>query len=313
MLSFVVRRVGFSLLLALGVSFATFALVFSNGSAIARTILGTDATEQQVAELTSKLGLDRPVVAQFGEWLSGAVRGDFGVSFYTGEPVTAVLLPRIPVTLALVGIAMVLTAVISALLGIAAAVSGGWLDRLLQIVALVGTAVPNFIIAIVLVMTLAVGVRLFPATGFVPFTQDPAQWALSLALPVAAVVIGSVGPASQQFRGAVKDVLQRDFVRTLRARGMKPGAVVFRHVLRNAAGPGIIILGLQIIVLMGGVVVIERVFSLPGVGELTVNKSLLGDIPVVMGCVLFVVGVVVVVNLAADLVNAAINPKVRQR
>ena len=163
-------------------------------------------------------------------------------------------------------------------------------------------------------MTLAVGARLFPATGFVPFTQDPAQWALSLVLPVAAVVIGSVGPASQQFRGAVKDVLDRDFVRTLRARGVTPGAVVvFRHVLRNAAGPGIIILGLQIIVLMGGVVVIERVFSLPGVGELTVTKSLLGDVPVVMGCVLFVIVVVVVVNLVADLVNAALNPKVRQR
>lgn len=313
MLSFVVRRVGFSLLLALGVSFATFALVFSNGPAIARTILGADASERQVAALTSELGLDRPVVSQFGEWLAGVVRGDLGVSFYTHEPVTDVLLPRIPVTLALVGIAMVLTAVISALLGIAAAVSGGWLDRLLQIVAIVGTAVPKFIIAIVLVMTLAVGARLFPATGFVPFTQDPAQWALSLVLPVTAVVIGSVGPASQQFRGAVKDVLQQDFVRTLRARGVKPGAVVFRHVLRNAAGPGIIILGLQIIVLMGGVVVVERVFSLPGVGELTVNKSLLGDLPVVMGCVLFVIGVVVVVNLAADLANAAINPKVRQR
>lgn len=313
MFSFVLRRVGFSLLLAFGVSFATFALVFGNGPATARTILGADATDQQVAALTSELGLDRPVVSQFLEWLGGAVRGDLGVSFYTHEPVADVLLPRIPVTLALVGIAMVLTAVISALLGTAAAVSGGWLDRLLQIVALAGTAVPKFIIAIILVMTLAVGARLFPATGFVPFTQDPAQWALSLGLPVTAVVIGSVGPASQQFRGAVKDVLRQDFVRTLRARGVKPRAVVFRHVLRNAAGPGIIILGLQIIVLMGGVVVIERVFALPGIGELTVNKSLLGDIPVVMGCVLFVVIVVVVVNLAADLANAAINPKVRQR
>jgi peptide/nickel transport system permease protein len=310
---FVVRRVAFSALLALGVSFATFALVLSNGSAIARTILGIDATEEQVTALARELGLDRPLIVQYGEWLAGVLRGDLGVSFYTREAVADVVAARIPVTLALVGIAMVLTAILSALLGIASAVAGGWVDRLLQIVALVGTAVPNFIIAIVLVMTLAVGARLFPATGFVAFEQNPAKWALSLVLPVAAVVVASVGPASQQFRGAVKDVLERDFVRTLRARGVSPAAIVFRHVFRNAAGPGIIILGLQTIVLMGGVVVIERVFSLPGVGELTVNKSLLGDIPVVMGCVLFVIVVVVVVNLAADLVNAALNPRVRQR
>ncbi|WP_156378831.1 ABC transporter permease [Microbacterium sp. Root61] len=313
MVGFVARRVGFSVLLALGVSFATFALVFSNGAAIARTILGVDATDAQVAAKAAELGLDRPVVLQYAEWVLAALRGDLGTSYYTGEAVTTIMASRIPVTLALVGIAMLLTAVLSALLGIASAVAGGWVDRVLQFVALIGTAIPNFIVAIVLVMTLAVSARLFPATGYVPFTESPAQWALSLFLPVTAVVIASVGPASQQFRGAVKDVLEKDFVRTLRARGMRSGPVIFGHVFRNAAGPGIIILGLQIIVLLGGVVVIERVFSLPGVGELTVTNSLLGDIPIIMGCVIFIVIVVIIVNLAADLVNAALNPKVRQR
>ena len=313
MVGYVVRRLGFSILLALGVSFATFALVFSNGAAIARTILGVDATEAQVVAKASELGLDRPLIVQFGEWAAGALRGDLGTSYFTGEPVTAIMASRIPVTLALVGIAMLLTAVLSALLGIASAVASGWIDRVLQVVALVGTAVPNFIVAIVLVMWLAVSARIFPATGYIPLEQNPAGWAMSLVLPVTAVVITSVGPASQQFRGAVKDVLEKDFVRTLRARGIRPTAVVFRHVFRNAAGPGIIILGLQVIVLLGGVVVIERVFSLPGVGELTVTNSLLGDIPVVMGCVIFIVVVVIVVNLAADIVNAALNPKARKR
>lgn len=313
MFGFIIRRVGSSVLLALGVLFATFALVFGNGPAIARTILGVDATNEQVTAKAAELGLDRPVIIQFGEWLSNASAGNLGASYYTGAAVTDVLVARVPVTLALVGIAMLLTAVLSALLGIASAVAGGWMDRVLQVIALIGTAVPNFIVAIVLVMSLAVGARLFPATGIVPFERNPAMWALSLALPVTAVVIASVGPASQQFRGAVKDVLERDFVRTLRARGMRPSSIIFQHVFRNAAGPGIIILGLQIIVLMGGVVVIERVFSLPGVGELTVTTSLLGDIPVVMGCVVFIIMVVVVVNLAADLANAFLNPKVRQR
>ncbi len=313
MVLFTLRRLGSSLLLALVVSLATFTLMFGNGPAIARSILDVEATQAQVDAKITELGLDQPVLLQFFEWLSNLVQGDLGASFYTGEPVTATLLSRIPVTLTLAGIAMLITAVLSALLGIASAVLGGWADRILQFVALVGAAVPNFIIAIVLVMTLAVGARLFPATGYVPFGDDPVAWAICLVLPVTAVVISAVGAASQQFRGAMKDVLQRDFVRTLRARGVHPNAIVFQHVFRNAAGPGLIVLGLQSIVLMGGTVVIERVFALPGVGELTVNSSILGDIPVVMGCVLFILLVVVVVNLLTDLANGALNPKVRQR
>lgn len=311
MLRLVLKRLGLSLLLAFAVTFIAFAIIFSNGSNIARTILGADATEEQVQALTADLGLDRSVFSQFGEWLISALQGDLGTSYFTNESVTSMLSERIPVTIALIGIAMLLTAVLSAILGVASAVSGGWLDRVLQVVAMAGTAVPNFITAIVLVMFLAVGAGLFPATGFIPLDQDPVGWALSLTLPVAAIVITSVGPASQQFRGAVIEVLDKDFVRTLRARGVSSKALIFRHVLRNAAGPGIIILGLQIIVLMGGVVVIERVFALPGVGDLTVTRSLLGDIPVVMGCVLFIVLVVLLVNLITDLINAALNPKVR--
>ncbi|WP_221584034.1 ABC transporter permease [Microbacterium sp. G2-8] len=313
MLGFIIRRLASSILLALAVAFASFALVFSNGQAIARTILGVDATDEQVAARAAELGLDRPVVAQFLDWLGAAFRGDLGTSFYSGDDVANIMTTRIPVTLALIGIAMLLTAVLSALLGIAAAVAGGWVDKVLQVLAMVGTAVPNFIVAIILVMSLAVGTGTFPATGYVSPAIDIAGWASSLVLPVIAVTAASVGPASQQFRAAVKDVLERDFVRTLRSRGMRPASIVFQHVFRNAAGPGIIILGLQIIVLMSGVVVIERVFALPGVGELTVNSALLGDIPIVMGCVLFVVVVVVIVNLVADLANAALNPKVRQR
>lgn len=313
MVGFILKRAGSSLVLALVVAFATFALVFSNGPAIARSILGVDASAEQVAAKAAELGLDRPVVEQFWQWLLALFQGDLGRSYYSGDAVTDVVLSRIPVTLALVGIAMLITAVLSAVLGTTSAVLGGWADRVLQVGALIGTAIPNFIIAIALVMMLAVGARLFPATGFVPFEQSPALWAASLVLPVTAVVASSVGAAAQQFRAAVKDVLDRDFVRTLRSRGIRPSSVIVDHVLRNAAGPGVTILGLQVIVLLGGVVVIERVFFLPGIGEKTVSSSLLADIPVVMGCVLFIVVVVIVVNLLADIVNAALNPKVRSR
>lgn len=310
---FVLKRVVSSVVLAVAVAFGTFALVFGNGPAIARTILGADATEVQVAAKVAELGLDQPLISQFGSWLAGALQGNLGYSYVSGEAVATTVAARIPVTLSVVGLGMLLTAILSVALGVASAVVGGWADRLLQVIALIGTAIPSFIVGIVLAMFLAVGARIFPATGYIQFQQDPLGWALSLVLPVTAVVIGSVGAASQQFRGAVKEVLEQDFVRTLRSRGIRPSAVVLRHVLRNAAGPGIIILGLQIIVLMGGVVVIERVFALPGIGNLTVGSSLLGDIPVVMGCVLFIVVVVLIVNLAADLFNAALNPKVRNQ
>lgn len=313
MIRFIAVRLASAFALALAVSFASFALIFSNGASIARTILGVDASEEAVAAKAVELGLDRPVIAQYIEWLFGAIQGDLGRSYYSGELVADVIAARAPVTLSLVGLAMLVTAVLSVLLGIASAVATGWLDRVLQFVALIGSAVPSFVVALALILTMAVGLRLVPSSGYTRFDADPGGWLVGLVLPVSAVAIGAIGAAAQQFRGAVKDVLEQDYVRTLRSRGIRPWAVVFRHVFRNAAGPGIIILGLQIILLMGGVVVIERIFALPGIGNTTVGSSLQGDIPIVMGCILFIIIVVVVVNLVTDLINAALNPKAATR
>jgi peptide/nickel transport system permease protein len=178
-------------------------------------------------------------------------------------------------------------------------------------VGIAGAAIPNFVVAIALVFAFAIALPLFPATGYISPDVDPAGWARSLVLPVAAVTIGSIAGAAQQFRGAVIDTLNQDFVRTLRSRGISQRAIIFRHVLRNAAAPGMTILSLQTISLMGGVVIIERVFALPGMGLLASNSALQGDIPAVMGSVLFTVIVVVVVNIAVDLLNGWLNPKAR--
>lgn len=308
---FLLKKLLSSLLLLVAVTAVTFTLVFNDGPGIARRILGQNATEEQVGAKVTELGLDQPVLLQYGQWLAGLLRGDLGQSYFSGEPVSTMLAARVPVTLALVLIATVLTLVLSMLVGVIAAVRGGWLDAVLQILAVVASAIPNFVVAIVLVFAFAIAVRVFPATGYVSPDVSLVGWAASLTLPVLAVLIGSVAGAAAQFRGAVIDVLHADFVRTLRSRGVSERALVFRHVLRNAAGPGLTILSLQTINLLGGVVVIERIFAMPGMGAFATTVAVQGDVPSVMGSVIFTVIVVVVVNIGVDLLNGWINPKAR--
>jgi peptide/nickel transport system permease protein len=314
MLGFLVRKVARSAAVLVVVSFATFLLIYGNGPGIARNVLGGSvslATPAQVHAEMVKLGLDRPLMVQYGTWLKGVVTANLQDSFFTGQPVTATLENRVPVTLSVIGLTLLLTIVFSVMMGVTAAVYGGWIDRIVQLLAVVGAAVPSFIVAIALVFALAVDVRLFPATGYVAPGQSVSQWAQSLVLPVIALLVGSVGSAASQFRGAVKDTLDQDYVRTLRARGISERYVILRHVLRNAAGPGLTVLSLQTIALIGGVVIIEQVFALPGMGQLATTAAEQGDVPVVMGCVLVTILIVLVVNVLADVAAALLNPKAK--
>ncbi|MEU9348550.1 ABC transporter permease [Streptomyces sp. NPDC048278] len=295
------------------VSFATFTLMYGNGPGIARAVLGTNATEADVKAEVVTLGLDRPLLVQYGDWLKGVVTGNLGDSFFTGQSVTSSLASRVPVTLTMIVLALALTAVLSVLIGVAAAVRGGWIDRVVQFLAVLGAAVPPFIVAIGLVFAFAVSVRLLPATGYVSPDVSVSGWLESVTLPVIALLVGSIANAASQFRGAVLDTLSKDFVRTLRARGIPESRIIFRHVLRNAAGPGLTALSLQTIALIGGVVIIEQVFAMPGMGDLSNTSAQQGDVPVVMGCVLVTIVIVLVVNLLGDLATAAVNPKARTR
>jgi peptide/nickel transport system permease protein len=295
------------------VTFVTFVLMFGNGPGIARAVLGTQASEANVRTKMVELGLNQPLLVQYVKWLRGLVTGDLGHSFFSGQTVTSALATRVPVTLALVVLTLILTAVVSVLVGVAAAVKGGWIDRVVQLLAVMGAAIPGFIVAIVLVFAFAIAARLFPATGYVSPDQNVSGWLASITLPVLALLIGSVANAAVQFRGAVVDTLSRDFVRTLRARGISERLVIFRHVLRNAGGPGLTVLSLQTLGLLGGAIFIEQVFALPGLGQLSVTSAQQGDVPIVMGSVLVIIVFVLVVNLLGDLANAALNPKARTR
>jgi peptide/nickel transport system permease protein len=302
-----------SVAVLLVVTLATFSLMYGDGTGIAQSVLGKSATPDAVQAEVVKLGLDRPLLVQYWDWVTSAVQGNLGSSFYTGESVSSALANRVPVTLALITITLLLTAVLSVILGVTAAVRGGWVDRVLQFVSVLGTAIPAFVIAIALVLVFAIIWRIFPATGYVSPDESVSGWSSSLVLPVIALLIGSVASAAQQFRTAFLDNLGRDYVRTLRARGISEREVIFRNLLRNSAAPGLTVLSLTVFSLLGGAVFIEQVFALPGMGQLANTSAQINDVPMVMGTVLVTIVIVLVVNFLGDLGITLLNPKARTR
>lgn len=311
MVRYLIKRAGAGLVLLALVSLLTFVMVFRSPESIAYNIIGSTATPEQIASKITELGLGRPILTQYADWLGGALQGDLGRSWNQSEPVSTLIARQLPVSLSMVGVAIVVMAVVSCLLGLTAAVRGGWVDKFIQILSVIGFSVPSFWLGLLLVIFFAVRLNWFPATGYVSFMRSPSGWATSLVLPVIALVLAGVASASQQVRGAIIDALDRDYIRTLRARGVPSSSILFRHALRNAIPPVLTVLSLQFIALVGGAAIIEQVFAIPGLGSLTVTASLNGDVPVLMGVVVTLIILVVVVNLMIDLLNALANPKVR--
>jgi peptide/nickel transport system permease protein len=311
MFRYLSRRIASGVFLLFAISLLTFALMFGSTGNVARNMLGENATDDQVAALNSELGLDRPLSTQYLNWLGGAVRGDLGRSWTSNSRVSEELQRRMPVTLSIVFVTVAVMAVLSAVLGITAAVRGGWADRLIQVGSVVGFAMPNFWLALILVIFFAINLRWLPATGYVSFSSSPSSWAASLVLPVAALAFSGIASSSQQVRGAVIDALRQDYVRTLRARGVGSGSILFRHALRNAMPAALTVLSVQFIALLGGAAIIERVFAIPGLGSLTVASALAGDVPMLMGIVVNLIVMVIIVNILIDVINAWVNPKVR--
>lgn len=311
MIRFILRRLIAGVVLLFVVSALAFTLLYANSEDIARRILGQNASQELVDRKTAELGLDRPLWQQFGDWLMHAVRGDFGRSWFTGELVASGVSSRLTVTLSIVLGATILAAVVAVGLGVLAAVRGGWVDRVVQVVSVIGFAVPGFLLALGLVLVFAIELGWFKATGYIPVTTSATGWLSSVTLPVIALALGTIAVVTQQVRGSVTDGLTRDYVRTLRSRGLGVRRVVLRHVLRNAGGPALAVLAVQFIGLLGGAVIVEQVFAIPGLGQLAVSSTVKADIPMVMGLVLVTALIVVAVNLLIDLLQAALNPKVR--
>jgi peptide/nickel transport system permease protein len=294
-----------------GVSVVTFILTSLVPGDAGRAILGPNATPAQVTTLDRQLGLDRPLPVRYWEWLTGALHGDLGTSITSGVPVTQQLEARIWVTLSLIIGAILLAAVVGVGFGVISALRGGWMGRVVDVIAMLGVAIPNFWFALVLVTLLAVKLPIFPATGYTPFSQDPVAWFESLVLPVLTLGLSSAAPVAKQTRDGVLTQLGRDYVRVLRARGIPERSVIFRHVLRNAAAPIITVLGVLVVALFGGTVLIESAFVMPGLGQLVVQAASAHDIALVQGVALVFTIVIMLANLLIELAYAAVNPKVR--
>lgn len=311
MLRFIARRAVAGLGLAFAVVTGMFFFLHLTGTDPARGALGLYATEAQVETRRQQLGLDRPVVEQYFDWLGHALRGDLGMSSAQNSPVIDLIVTRLPVTVSLALGAIMVAATVGVLLGLVAAIKPGRIDRLLQVVMVLGFALPNFWVAIILALIFAVNLGWFPATGYIHIFDSPGGWLLSITLPVIALAVGSIAAIAQQLRNSVIDVYSQDYIRTLRSRGLPSRNILLTHVLRNAAPPALTMLSLQFIAAMSGAAIIERVFGLQGIGAVAINASGNSDIQVIMGVLLFTVILVVLVNLTVDVVYGALNPKVR--
>ncbi len=307
MLTFIIKRIANGLLMLFAVSFLAYFLMHLGAGNVARLMLGLEATAEAVAQKNHELGLDRPFVEQYFNWLSGAVQLNLGNAWSMPDAVANILFPRMAITLQIVSITTVVAIILSIILGTLAAVYGGIIDRVVQFFGLLGFAVPGFFLAAVF----AIQLPWFNAVGYTQFGEDPYQWFRSVTLPVLALSFAGIASASNQVRGSVKDALEMDYVRTLRARGLSFQRVVYKHVLRNAAGPALSIIGVQFVGMIGGSILIEQIFAIPGLGPVAVSSTAMSDIPTIMGLVMITAMIVIVMNLIVDLLSAALNPKVR--
>lgn len=311
MIAYVGKRLLSGVVLLLVISLLTFLLLSVPKGDVARTILGPNATDDLVAAKRLELGLDRPLFSQYWSWLTDAVRGDFGRSWFTSENVRSSLAVRFPATLSLMVGATLVTATVSFAVGIWAAVRRGVVDRVLQVFAVVGYSLPGFLVTILIVWAFAVNLGWFPAIGYTPITESVGGWLKTITLPVLALSIGAIAGTAQQVRSSVIEVLREDYVRTLRSRGLPMRRILGRHVLRNAAAPALTVLGMQFVGLLGGAVLVEQIFGINGLGAMSVKYTTRGDVPVIMGLVMVTVVAVVIVNLAVDVGIGMLNPKAR--
>lgn len=277
------------------------------------TLAGDNASPQRIAEIREQYGLDRPFLVQYGTWLGHAATGDLSHSLLTGVPVRQAIIEKFPNTLEIVLGALLISIAVGVPLGIAAAASAGsWADGVVSALSSLGVAVPSFWLAMILVSIFALDWRLLPATGSAPLFVDPAESIRHAALPAMALGAGGVAEVARQLRGALLEILGSQFVRTLRAKGLSPFAIMWRHGLKNVSVTLLTVLGLQFNRMLGATVVIEAVFAIPGIGSTVVQAALAKDVPVVQGVVLAMVVVVVLVNLLVDTLYTLFDPRVSQ-
>ncbi len=309
---FALRRLLSSIPTLLIVTVIVFAMVKLLPGDPARLILGQEATPQALEELRRSMGLDRSLLQQYLSWLGGAVRLDFGTSLTDNSSVSRLIAQKLPVTLELALFAMLISLLISLPAGILSAVRRNtWVDRLLTLLALSGISLPNFFLGILLIYLFSIRLAWIPASGYTSLLENPGRNLLLLLLPAITLGVGSAAVLTRYLRSSLSETLNQDYVRTAHAKGLPGGQVISKHALRNALIPFLTAFGLQLGGLLGGAVITEQIFSIPGFGRLLVDAVFTRDLPVIQGVVLVSAVAVFLVSFLVDLSYAAVDPRIR--
>jgi peptide/nickel transport system permease protein len=310
--TFILRRLILLIPVMLIVGIVVFTLIHLTPGDPAAVILGPDATPEQVDQLRERLGLNEPFHIQFIDWFTNAMMLDFGDSLFIGEPVTQALRDRAQPTGLLTLYALTLSILIGIPAGVIAAVRrNSFLDRFLMVISISGAAVPTFFLGILLILLFAVRLRWLPSGGYVEIDDNLRGHVSHMILPAFTLGFASAGLLARLVRSSMLDVLKEDYVRTAFAKGLPERAVVIRHALRNALIPAITVIGLSLGGLLGGAVVTETVFSIPGMGRLVVQSIARRDFPIIQGAVLTIAAIYVLANLLVDVLYVYIDPRVR--
>lgn len=313
MLGLLARRLAFTVPMLVVVSFCVFSLIVLVPGDPAVALAGENPDPEQIAAVRERLGLDDPFLVQFWHWFTGLLQGDLGQSLFSSQSVAGAVFSRLPTTLSLALLSLAVALVLGVAVGVLAAMRPGtWIDRVATFAASLGVAVPYFWVGMILVLLFAINLTLFPAVGYVPLTENPLQWFGHLFLPATALGLAPAAVIARQTRAGMTGVLREDYVRTATAKGLPPARVVGQHALKNAAVPVVTAFGLEASRLIGGTVVIEQLFALPGLGNLAYTSVFARDFPMVQGVLLVVAALVLLINLLVDLSYGYFNPRIRQ-
>jgi peptide/nickel transport system permease protein len=312
MLGYLLRRVLATIPVMAIVALFVFSLLYIAPGDPAAVIAGDQASPEDVEKIRRSLGLDRPFVVRFTEWSLHVLSGDLGTSMFTGLPVTELIRQRIEPTLSLMLVTLVLAVLVAVPMGVIAAwKAGSWLDRIIMALAVLGFSVPVFVVGYLLAYLFGLTFELLPVQGYTPIANGLWPWLENLILPAIALGFVYIALIARITRATMLEVLSQDYIRTSRAKGLGEGPVLFLHALKNAAVPIVTVIGIGVALLIGGAVVTESVFAIPGLGRLTIDAIVRRDYPVIQGIVLMFSFVYVLVNLAVDIIYTALDPRIR--
>lgn len=310
--AYIVRRLILLLPVMLIVGVIVFLLVHITPGDPASVMLGDRATVDQIEQLREEMGLNEPLVVQFLDWFGNALRLDFGESFFLGMPVTEALRERAQPTILLTTYALMIEILIGVPAGVIAAIKrNSLIDRALMVMSIAGAAIPTFFLGIMLILIFAVRLQWLPSGGFVPIQEDPQAHFRSMILPAFTLGFSAAGLLARLVRSSMLDVMRDDYIRTAMAKGLKFRKVVTGHALRNALIPAVTVIGYSLGALLGGAVVTETVFTIPGMGRLVVQSIARRDYPLIQGAVMLTAAIYVLVNLLVDILYVYIDPRIR--